>query len=169
VGRPRGDRARHRAVQRGCALTFLFAQATRSLDYQSFFKALLGTGWVAWEVTYILFVILILAVYGAAAGEIGVALFGLPAVVGTLALMAGIVLAVMYGNKSVERLFEYGFVPALRGLRAVLRRSRFSSFGDRIAGLSPRRRRRWLGAQSARHTSATTSSARSSCCRWCGT
>jgi uncharacterized membrane protein YkvI len=115
----------------GCALTFLFARATASLDYQSFFRALLGRGWIAWEITYILFVILILAVYGAAAGEIGVALFDLPTVAGTLVLMTGIILAVMYGNKSVERLFE------------------------------------WVST--APPTSATTSSARSWCCRWCGT
>lgn len=117
----------------GCALTFLFALATRSLEYQSFFKALLGRGWVAWEATYILFVILILAVYGAAAGEIGVALFGLPTVVGTLVLMAGIVLAVMSGNKSVERLFEWVSY-LLYGVYALFFVLAFSSFGDRIAG-----------------------------------
>ena len=115
----------------GCALTFLFALATRSLDYQSFFKALLGRGWVAWEITYILFVILILAVYGAAAGEIGVALFGLPTVAGTLALMAGIILAVMYGNKSVERLFEWVSY-LLYGVYALFFVLAFSSFGGRI-------------------------------------
>jgi uncharacterized membrane protein YkvI len=116
----------------GCALTFLFALATRSLEYQSFFKALLGRGWVAWEVTYILFVILILAVYGAAAGEIGVALFGLPTVAGTLLLMAGIVLAVMSGNKSVERLFEWVSY-LLYCVYALFFILAFSSFGGRIA------------------------------------
>src|SRR5688500_5010838 len=115
----------------GCALTFLFALATRSLEYQSFFKALLGRGWVAWEVTYILFVILILAVYGAAAGEIGVALFGLPTIVGTLLLMAAIVLAVMYGNKSVERLFEWVSY-LLYGVYALFFILAFSAFGDGI-------------------------------------
>ena len=116
----------------GCALTFLFALATRSLDYQSFFKALLGRGWVLWEITYILFVILILAVYGAAAGEIGTALFDLPTVVGTLVLMAGIVLAVMFGNKSVERLFEWVSY-LLYGVYALFFALAFTSFGGRIA------------------------------------
>jgi uncharacterized membrane protein YkvI len=115
----------------GCALTFLFARATRSLDYQSFFKALLGPGWVAWEITYLLFVILILAVYGAAAGEIGAALFGLPTVAGTLALMAGIILAVMYGNKSVERVFEYVSY-LLYGVYIVFFGLAFTSFGEEI-------------------------------------
>lgn len=115
----------------GCALTFLFALATRSLEYQGFFKALLGRGWIAWEATYILFVILILAVYGAAAGEIGVALFGLPAIAGTLLLMAAIVLAVTYGNKSVERLFEWVSY-LLYGVYALFFILAFSAFGDRI-------------------------------------
>jgi uncharacterized membrane protein YkvI len=115
----------------GCALTFLFALATRSLEYQSFFKALLGRGWVAWEIVYILFVILILAVYGAAAGEIGAALFALPTVIGTLVLMAGITLAVMFGNKSVERLFEWVSY-LLYGVYVLFFVLAFSSFGDRI-------------------------------------
>lgn len=116
----------------GCALTFLFARATHSLDYQSFFKALLGPGWIAWEITYILFVILILAVYGAAAGEIGLALFGLPTLIGTLGLMAGIILAVMFGNKSVERLFEYVSY-LLYGVYLVFFGLAFTTFGGRIA------------------------------------
>jgi uncharacterized membrane protein YkvI len=116
----------------GCALTFLFARATASLDYQSFFRALLGRGWIAWEITYILFVILILAVYGAAAGEIGVALFDLPTVAGTLVLMTGIILAVMYGNKSVERLFEWVSY-LLYAVYVVFFILAFTSFGGRIA------------------------------------
>jgi uncharacterized membrane protein YkvI len=83
-------------------------------------------------VVYILFVILILAVYGAAAGEIGTALFGLPTVAGTLVLMGGIVLAVMYGNKSVERLFEWVSY-LLYGVYVVFFVLAFTSFGGLIA------------------------------------
>ena len=49
---------------------------------------------------------LILAVYGAAAGAIGDAVFGAPEWVGTVALMAGIAGVVAFGNKAVERLFR---------------------------------------------------------------
>jgi uncharacterized membrane protein YkvI len=89
-----------------CVATFLFARATGSRDYQSFVRALLGPGWIAFEVAYVLFVILILAVFGAAAGAIAQSL-GMPAIAGTLALMALIALVVAYGNTSVERLFTY--------------------------------------------------------------
>src|SRR3712207_7433822 len=57
-----------------CIATFLFARATATRDYRSFFRELLGPGWIAFEAVYILFVVLILAVYGAAAGEIARAL-----------------------------------------------------------------------------------------------
>src|SRR5476651_1019903 len=89
-----------------CVTTFLFARATGARDYQSFVRSLLGPGWIVFEAAYVLFVILILAVFGAAAGAIAASL-GMPAIVGTLSLMALIALVVAYGNTSVERLFTY--------------------------------------------------------------
>src|SRR5688572_32936722 len=88
-----------------CAITFVFARRLRERDYRSFFRALLGRAWPVFEVAYLLFVVLILAVFGAAAGAIGTALFGLPPIVGTLCLMAAIALATAFGNRSVERVF----------------------------------------------------------------
>lgn len=115
-----------------CVITFLFARATGARDYRTFFKELLGPGWVVFEAVYILFVVLILAVYGAAAGAIARAVFGAPAIFGTLALMAGILLFVTFGNKAVERLFEYVsyLLYAVYALFVVLA---FFSFGDRIS------------------------------------
>jgi uncharacterized membrane protein YkvI len=89
-----------------CVATFKFARATGARDYQSFVRALLGPGWIVYEAAYLLFVILVLAVFGAAAGAIA-ASFGMPAITGTLALMALIAFVVAYGNTSVERLFTY--------------------------------------------------------------
>lgn len=115
-----------------CIATFLFARATGTRDYLSFFRALLGPGWVVFEAVYILFVVLILAVYGAAAGAIGQAVLGVPAAVGTLALMAGIILFVTFGNKSVERLFTYVSY-LLYGVYVLFVVLAFTRFGDRIA------------------------------------
>jgi uncharacterized membrane protein YkvI len=115
-----------------CIATFLFARATATRDYQSFFKALLGPGWIAFEAVYLLFVILILAVYGAAAGAMAEAVFGIWPAVGTLALMAGIVAFVTFGNKSVERLFAYVSY-LLYGIYALFVLLAFSRFGDRIS------------------------------------
>jgi uncharacterized membrane protein YkvI len=115
-----------------CIATFLFARATATRDYLSFFKALLGPGWVLFEAVYILFVILILAVYAAAAGEIGQAVLGLSLAPGTLTLMAGIVMIVTFGNKSVERMFEYVSY-LLYAVYALFILLAFTRFGDRIA------------------------------------
>jgi uncharacterized membrane protein YkvI len=90
-----------------CVATFLFARASGARDYQTFVRALLGRGWLVFEAAWVLFVVLILAVFGAAAGAIGAATLGLPTLVGTLALMTSIALVTAFGNPSVERLFKY--------------------------------------------------------------
>src|SRR5580698_11432287 len=73
-----------------CVVTFLFARATHSLDYRTFFRHLLGPGAIVFELAYFAFIIVVLAVFSAAAGALGAAVFGWPALYGTLCLMAGI-------------------------------------------------------------------------------
>ena len=90
-----------------CAITFCFAWATASFDYRTFFRHLLGRGWVLFDVSYLVFILIVLSVYGAAAGEIGVALFHWPVVAGTLLFILGIAGIVAFGNVAVERLFGY--------------------------------------------------------------
>lgn len=115
-----------------CAVTFVFARATHSPDYQTFFRHLLGPGWIAFEVVYLLLLVLVLAVFGAAAGAIGASLLGWPPLVGTLCLAIGIAAFVAFGNPSVERLFKWVsiFLYAVYALFVVLS---LGSFGDRIA------------------------------------
>jgi len=114
-----------------CVTTFLFARASGARDYLSFFQALLGRGWIVFEIAYILFVVLILAVFGAAAGAIGAAMFALPNIAGTLALMTAIACFVMFGNTSVERLFKYvSFL--LYGVYVLFMLLAFTHFGERI-------------------------------------
>jgi uncharacterized membrane protein YkvI len=90
-----------------CVITFLFARATHSLDYRTFFRELLGPFAFLFEFAYFAFIIVILAVFGAAAGALGVSIFGWPVLYGTLCLMAGIVVFTTFGNTSVERLFKW--------------------------------------------------------------
>lgn len=115
-----------------CALTFLFARAVGAHDYRTFFKQLLGPAWFLFEAAYILFIILILAVYGAAAGAIGAAVFGVAEVWGTIALAAAIIAIVTFGNTSVERMFVYVsyLLYAVYLLFIILA---FTRFGGRIA------------------------------------
>ena len=90
-----------------CTLTLQFARYTGSFDYRSFFKALLGRFWGLFEVVYVGLMLLVVAVFGAAAGEITQRLTGAPNVIGMLLLGAAIVAVATYGNSSVERLFKW--------------------------------------------------------------
>jgi len=114
-----------------CIVTFLFARQVGARDYVTFFKQLLGPGWVLFEGAYVLFIILILAVYGAAAGAIGAAVFGVSEIWGTLVLAASIIGIVTFGNASVERMFAYVsyLLYAVYALFVILA---FSRFGNQI-------------------------------------
>ena len=114
------------------ALTFAFAVKVQALDYRAFFKALLGPGWIVFEIAYVMFVVLILAVFGAAAGAIGQAMFGLPSLAGTAALALAIAGFAAFGNDAVEALFKWvSFL--LYGVYAVFLVLALSRFGGRIA------------------------------------
>lgn len=115
-----------------CAVTFLFAFQHRSLDYRSFFKQLLGPFWRLFEFGYMLALIVVLAVFSAAAGSIGENLFGWPALIGAMCLMAGITLVTAWGNEAVEKLFKYvSFL--LYGTYLIFTVLAFSQYGDRIS------------------------------------
>jgi len=105
-----------------CVVTFLL---------RPFFRALLGRGWIAFEAAYLFFFILILAVYGAAAGALGQAMFGWPTLAGVLLLMALIAAFTAFGNRSVEWLFKYASF-FLYGVYALFVVFGFQRFGARI-------------------------------------
>jgi uncharacterized membrane protein YkvI len=114
-----------------CAVTFYLAYATKSWSYRAFFKNLLGPFWVLFEAAYLLFIILILAVFGAAAGAIGEALFGWPQIAGTLSLIVSISVVTANGSVSVERLFKWVSI-FLYAVYAIFVALSFFAFGDRI-------------------------------------
>jgi len=119
-----------------CTLTFLFARATNSMDYRSFFGRLLGPGWVLFEGAYLCLVIVMLSVFAAAAGAIGSAVLGWPQIAGTVLLILSIAAVTAYGSDSVERLFKYVtfFLYAVFAAFIVLS---LTHFADRISiGLS---------------------------------
>ena len=113
------------------ALTFALALKLGAYDYRSFFKGLLGPAWVAFEVAYIIFVVLILAVFGAAAGAIGAATFGWPELAGVMLLAVSIVAVTAWGTGAVEQMFKYVSILlyAVYGLFLILA---LASFGGLI-------------------------------------
>lgn len=115
-----------------CAITFAFARSREAYDYRTFFERLLGPGWVIFEIAYLLFVVLILAVFGAAAGAIGAAVFGLSPMTGSVVLAVAIAAVAAFGNTSVERLFKYVSV-LLYGVYALFVVLALGKFGPQIS------------------------------------
>ncbi|WP_445191572.1 YkvI family membrane protein [Sphingomonas sp. Tas61C01] len=114
------------------AATFRFAYLVGARDYRTFFRALLGRGWPLFEAAYALFIVVILAVFGAAAGAIGAATLGVPPIAGTLALLAGITACVAWGNAGVERVFVWVSI-LLYATYAVFLVLALTEVGPRIA------------------------------------
>lgn len=80
-----------------------FSRKFRLFDYRSFSQRLLGRAWPAYEILFVLMMILVISVVGAAAGDILKDAFGLPALVGTAAIMVLTALLVFYGTPAIER------------------------------------------------------------------
>jgi uncharacterized membrane protein YkvI len=129
-----------------CVLTFQFAMLTGARDYRSFFRGLLGRFWWVFELAYILFVVLILSVFAAAAGAIAHALSGWPDLVGAIALICAIAAFATFGNTSVERLFKYVsiFLYLTYAVFVVLVLSRFGGQAAHAFASQPRTAG-WLG------------------------
>ena len=84
-------------------ISFELARRARTYDYRSFFKLLLGRGWFLFEIAYLLLLVIILAVMGAAAGEIMHDLFGLPKLLGSLGMIGATGLLLFYSSATIER------------------------------------------------------------------
>ena len=113
-------------------VSFEFARLTKSYDYRTFFAHVLGPGWVLFEVAYLLLMVLVLSVLGAAAGVLIEENFGMPSLLGTASMMAAVGVLVFYGSEIIEK-FLAGWSFLLYGTYAVFVLLCLSTFGDRIA------------------------------------
>lgn len=89
-----------------CAAAFAHARAARTYDYRSFYRSLLGRGWLVYEIAYVALLILVLAVLGAAAGEIGSQFLGMSPAVGTAAFAILVAVVSALGLRAVEFAFS---------------------------------------------------------------
>lgn len=85
------------------AVSFEFARSRGTYDYRTFCQALLGRGWVLFEIAYVVLLLLVIAVIGAAAGEIVSQSFGLPYWTGVAGIMLSVATLIFLGNKTIER------------------------------------------------------------------
>lgn len=84
-----------------------FARVTRSFDYRTFCRHLLGRGWILYEIAYIALVILILAVVGSAAGELIQTLFGLSPEVGIITMMILVGALTFLGSSIIQKALAF--------------------------------------------------------------
>lgn len=115
------------------AIAFEFARITKSYDYRSFFKALLGPGWRLFEVIYLLISLLVLSVLGAAAGEMLARAFGAPPFFGALVLLVVVGFIAWLGGRTIERVLAWWSI-LLYAVYALLLIFVAREFGGEITG-----------------------------------
>jgi len=112
-------------------VSFELARVARAFDYRSFFRLLLGRGWILFEIAYFLLSILVIAVMGAAAGEIVHSLLGVPRLVGSLAMIAATGVVSFYSSAVIEKFLALS-VGYLYLVYVVFFVWALVAFGDRI-------------------------------------
>lgn len=113
------------------AVAFELSRVTHSYDYRTFFKQLLGPAWFIYEILFLALALLVLAVLGAASGELVSNHLGAPPVIGTVVLMALIGLLVFWGTSVIEKALA-GWSFLLYAVYAVLIVAYLSKFGHKL-------------------------------------
>lgn len=113
------------------AVSYEFARRFRAYDYRTFFRRLLGRGWVAFEAFYVIGVLLVLAVIAAAAGSILEETFGFAYGAGVGLIMVAVGLLLFYGTETIERVLA-AWSLVLYAVYAVLFAWSITRFGSEI-------------------------------------
>jgi uncharacterized membrane protein YkvI len=88
------------------ALTFELARLYKHYDYRTFLMNLLGPFWVAFEIMYIILLVIVLAVVGSAAGALLRDFFGIPYIVGVAGMLLGVGILTFKGSSLIEKSFS---------------------------------------------------------------
>ena len=113
------------------ALSFEVARVTQSFNYRTFIKAHLGKAWVSFEVVYLIGLVLVLSVMGAAAGTIMREMIGVPNLVGIMVMIVLVGLLSYFGTSLIEKTLAYWSI-ALYIVFSILVVTSFVLFGDAI-------------------------------------
>ena len=84
------------------AVTFEFSRKFRAYDYRTFFMKLLGPFWFLFEIIYILYLFIVLAVIGSAAGVILRDNFGCPYIIGVMIMLTAVGFLTFKGSALIE-------------------------------------------------------------------
>lgn len=83
-------------------LTYEFARVTRSYNYRSFMRRLIGRLWPFFDVLWLVLAVLIVAIMSSAAGEIGQQILGVPYFVGVGFVIVAVAILNFYGKRLIE-------------------------------------------------------------------
>ena len=89
------------------AICFEFARKRKYYDYRSFISGLLGKWWFAYEILYLIGLVLVVSVMGSASGEIFNEMFDLPELFGIIIMMTLVGIIVYYGTSLVEKVLSF--------------------------------------------------------------
>lgn len=119
-----------------CAVTFELARMTKTYEYRSFTRALLGRRWWLYEICYLVNMVIVLSVIAAAAGSITRQVFSVPYAVGVVVMMVSVGFLVLKGTVLVEKFLSlWSFV--LYGVYLVFLVACLYTFGgDIYSGLA---------------------------------
>lgn len=113
------------------AVAFELSRVTRTFDYRTFFKQILGPAWFLYEIVYLALILLVIAVLGAASGELVSARLGIAPVIGTITMMVLVGILVFYGTPVIEKALA-GWSFLLYAVYAVLIWQFLTQFGHKI-------------------------------------
>jgi uncharacterized membrane protein YkvI len=91
-------------------LSFEFARVSGAYDYRSFVRALIGPLWPAFDVLFVVMAVLVIAVVGAASGEVVESILGLPYWFGVAAVVIVVGALNAAGRAAIERFKTVGSV-----------------------------------------------------------
>jgi len=89
-------------------LVYEFARVTRSYNYRTFMRRLIGRLWPLFDVLFIAIAILTIAVIGSATGEVGEDILGLPYLVGVGFVILLVAVLNFFGRGLIERFKTVG-------------------------------------------------------------
>ncbi|RLD19955.1 MAG: hypothetical protein DRI71_11085 [Bacteroidetes bacterium] len=89
------------------AISFELARMSKSYNYRTFIKSVLGKGWPIYEIVYGIGLVLVVSVLGSASGKLAYSMFGLPEIAGIIMMMIMVGLLAFYGTKLIERVLSF--------------------------------------------------------------
>lgn len=88
------------------AVSYEFARVHKAYDYRTYFKHLLGKGWILFEIGYLLVILVVLSVVAASCGSIGTEFLNIPYNVSVALVLLYIAYMTCKGSQTISKMFS---------------------------------------------------------------